>query len=336
MHFSKLNYSFANETTDIELSYLPENCKSVFCIAGSGSRFTPLLTKNPEFLDVVDSSIAQLYLAELRYELIKQSDYKSYLKLLGYSDASSVERINIFKALKLKNEICQFWLHTNTEWQKKGFIYIGSWEKKLLILRRLFYFFHFKDLSKVFNNNDSNSFPQLSWKLFCKYVLTESIVSRFLYSGQAKYNLPQPFGQFIEQRFLAQIKKNKLNFEFFLQFLFCGQLQSQTAWPLEAHKDIFELAKKSQTKVRFVQNNLSDISHFQYEFYSLSDCFSYLDASLAQKIVNQICASSIKSSVIIRYFMYHPEIDFKQASYFEVVEPSLDSVPIYKIMYFKT
>lgn len=336
MHFHKLNYSFANETTEVELSFLPENCKSVFCIAGSGSRFTPLLTKNPQHIDVVDSSLAQLYLAELRYELIKQTDYESYLKILGYKSASTFERINIFSQLNVKKELSDFWLKANIEWQKNGFIFIGSWEKKLKLLRKAFYFFHFKNLSDVFKNNQALRFPQTSWKVFCKLVLTESIVSKLLYSGQSKYNLPQPFGKFIRQQFLAQIKKNKLDVEFFLQFLFCGSLQSEAAWPLEAHKDIFELAKKSQTKVRFVQNNLSNINYFQYDFYSLSDCFSYLPDDVSQKIVDQISASSVKSAGIIRYFMYHPKINFNHIPHFQDLDASLDHVPIYKIIHFKT
>lgn len=336
MHFNKLNYSFANETTDIELSYLPQNCKSVFCIAGSGSRFTPLLTKNPQHIDVVDSSLAQLYLAELRYELIKQTDYESYLKVLGYKYATASDRINIFKSLKLKNEITDFWLQTNTEWQKKGFIFIGSWEKKLILLRKIFYCFHFKNLADVFKKNQPARFPQTSWNIFCKLILTESVVSKLLYSGQSKYNLPQPFGAFIRQQFLAQIKKNKIDIEFFLQFLFCGSLQSQSAWPLEAQKDIFDLAKISQTKVRFVQNNLSDISYFQYDFYSLSDCFSYLQDNVVQNIVDKISASSVKSSGIFRYFMYHPEINFNHIGYSQIIDSNLDCVPIYKIIHFKT
>jgi S-adenosylmethionine:diacylglycerol 3-amino-3-carboxypropyl transferase len=336
MHFEKLNYSFANETTDIELSFLPENAESIFCIAGSGSRFTPLLSKNPLNIDVYDSSLAQLYLAEVRYQAICQLNYTDYLKILGYLFSSAPERMNIFLSLKLPIENKNFWLKKNLEWQKKGFIFIGAWEKKLQILRKLFYLFHFKGMNKIFSENQGHLFPEKSWNIFCRTVLTENVVKKLLYSGQSKYNLEVPFGQYIQQKLLKQIQKNDLESEFFLQFLFCGKLLSSDAWPLEASESIFEASKKSTSQVQFVHKNINEIKRFNYNFYSLSDCFSYLSDVESQNIINQIGRSSVKSSGIIRYFMYRPSVDFSQYQFVENINSGLDRVPIYKIMHYRT
>lgn len=336
MHFEKLNYSFANETTEIELALMPENVESVFCIAGSGSRLTPLLSKNPIRMDVYDSSLNQLYISELRYQSIKQLDYESYLNLLGYTETTKADRISIFHRLILKSEIKIFWLHTNTEWQSKGFIFIGSWEKKLKLLNSIFRFFHFKNMNQVFEKNDAQLFPARAWNIFCKCILTKTVVSRLLYSGQSKYNLPLPFGKYISEQFLKQIKKNDLAHEFFMQFLFCGRLLSSAAWPLEARADIFKGVKLSQTQVRFVQKNLSDINTLDYNFYSLSDCFSYLSEADSQNVIDKICQSRIKSSGVFRYFMFRPGLELKKFSKIVEISSDFDKVPIYKIWSFST
>ncbi len=336
MHFDKLNYSFANETTDIELSAMPENAHSVFCIAGSGSRFTPLLSKNPVRMDVVDSSVAQLYIAELRYQAIKQLDFESYLKLLGYKTTTAHQRLNIFLSLDLKEDLKIFWLEKNTNWQKKGFIFIGSWEKKLQWLRRVFFLFHFKKLGSTFNSKSPKNFPMRAWNLFCRFILNESLVRKLLYSDQSKYNLPLPFSEFVNQQFKRQILKAPLDRNFFLQFLFCGNLLSPDSWPIEADSNIFEQAKKSTTKVSFVLKNLNEIKDFGYDFYSLSDCFSYLSDDDSQNFLNKIKASGVKVNGVIRYFMYHPDIDFSHFQYSENDYSNQEYVPIYKIIHFST
>ena len=336
MHFHKLNYSFANETTDIELSAMPENAQSVFCIAGSGSRFTPLLSKNPVRMDVIDSSVAQLYIAELRYQAIKQLDYDSYLKLLGYKPTTANQRLNIFSSLDLKTDLKIFWLEKNTNWQKKGFIFIGSWEKKLQLLRKAFFLFHFKKLDSIFSNNNPKDFPMRAWSLFCRFILNESLVRKLLYSDQSKYNLPLSFSIFVKQQFAKQILKPSLDRNFFMQFLFCGNLLSPESWPIEADRSIFEQIKKSTTKVLFVLKNLNEINSFGYDFYSLSDCFSYLSDADSQNFLNKIKASNVTANGVIRYFMYHPDIDFSHFRYSENDYSNQEHVPIYKIIHFST
>jgi S-adenosylmethionine:diacylglycerol 3-amino-3-carboxypropyl transferase len=333
MHFEKLNYSFANETTEIELAGLPENVRSVFCIAGSGSRFTPLLTKNPEKIDVVDSSLSQLYIAELRYQAIQKLSYENYLQLLGYQKADSQLRIDLLEDLELSSDQNHFWLNINTKWQARGFIFIGQWEKKLQILRKIFYIFHFKNMNSVFSSK--MKFPEKSWNFFCKVLLTEKVVRKLLYSDQSKYNLEKSFGQFIHDHFLTQIKKNRLNTEFFLQFLFCNELISSEAWPLEAQEDTFKKMKNAKTKVYFVHKKINDINMQGYDFYSLSDCFSYLSDVDSQKIINQLLSNKNQFSGVLRFFMYKPKLNFQTIQCSENDYSDLEKVPIYQITYFK-
>ncbi len=330
MHFNQLNYSLANEATDIELSHLEENTSKILCIAGSGSRFTPLLSKNPESIDVVDSSLQQLYMAELRYQCIKQLSYSEYLKILGYTICESAERLSIFKKIVLKKEIIIYFTDINTSWVQNGFLLIGSWEKKLQILRKIFYCFHFKNLTAVFQDNNKKKFPFYAWNLFCKLFLNEAVMGRFLYSGQSKYNRDLPLGQLLNSSFSNQIKSSQdLKSEFFMQLVFTGKLHP-SAWPIETDEIVFNRSKESKTKVQFLQKNLTEINFGDYNFYSLSDVFSYLPDQLSQKIIDQIAASDVKSKTILRYFMYEPKLSYADFK-FETIDNTLDSVPIYKI-----
>ena len=330
MHFEKLNYSFANETTEIELSYLADNCASVFCIAGSGSRFLPLLSKDPRRIDVVDSSKVQLYLAELRYQALKQLDYDSFLKILGYQKAKTEERLKIFNSLQLRQELVDFWLAQKQKWTPTGFIFIGAWEKKLNLLRKIFYFFHLKDLDPVFTDKKIK-FPSLSWSIFCNTVLSEALVRRLLYSGQSRYNLSISFGEFLKNSFFQQIQNSAdLEKEFFMQFVFCRKLLSEKAWPAEAQKNVFMQAKAAKTDVRFIQKNLIDVTDWTYNFYSFSDCFSYLSDFDTQRILDQIAQQKNPARLLLRFFMYQPHLNYSQYKVTEV-DPRLDYVPIYKI-----
>ena len=65
VYFSKLNYSFANEDTTVEMEILPKGAQRVVCVAGSGSRVLPLLAKKPHKLVCADLSEQQLYITEL-------------------------------------------------------------------------------------------------------------------------------------------------------------------------------------------------------------------------------------------------------------------------------
>lgn len=333
MHFNKLNYSFANESTEIEVRLLEENIESVFAIAGSGSRCLPLLSKNPKKLDIYDSSLPQLFITELRFSAVRLLKYDEFLKLLGYQECSAEERIILFNKLDLSLAAKNYWIQTQNIWSKNGFLLMGSWEKKLQILRKVFNFFHFKDLNRIFKNNLKQEFPQLSWKMFCKTVLNEFIFRHFLYSGTSKYNLDLSFGDFLKSQFSKQIMhSNDLNSEFFLKLLFTGEVDSDPlSWPLEAQKDVFEKAKKSKTEVKFHQKNLTEIQFGQHQFYSLSDCFSYLDDNASQKIMNQISGSNLNSTTVLRYFMYQPRLDFSGLQTQEIPSEH-DKVPIYKIL----
>ncbi len=330
MHFNQLNYSLANETTDIELIHLEENTSKILCIAGSGSRFTPLLSKNPESIDVVDSSLQQLYMAELRYQCIKQLSYSEYLKILGYTICESAERLSIFKKIVLKKEIIIYFTDINTSWVQNGFLLIGSWEKKLQILRKIFYCFHFKNLEKIFCDNNKVKFPFLAWNIFCKLFLNEAIIGRLLYSGQSKYNRELPLGQFLNTAFSKQIKLSEnLKNEFFMQLVFTGKLQP-SAWPIETDETVFKQSKQSKTRVQFLQKNLTELDYGDYNFYSLSDVFSYLPDQLSQKIIDQIASSDRHSKTVLRYFMYEPKLSYSDFNV-EIIDSTLDSVPIYKM-----
>lgn len=83
-YFNKLNYSLANEDTQIEYSLLPEQSHRVFTICGSGARVLPLIAKNPKQIKIVDVSQEQLWLCELRIAAAQQLTYDEFLYFLGY------------------------------------------------------------------------------------------------------------------------------------------------------------------------------------------------------------------------------------------------------------
>lgn len=334
MHFERLNYSFSNETTEIELNYLHKDEEKVLCIAGSGSRFTPLLSQNPKIMDVVDTSLLQLYLAQVRYKAIQKLEFHEYLKLLGYVETTILNRCDIFLKLNLPDEVKNFWMNQDLRWQKNGFLFIGRWEQKLQILRKIFFLFHFQNLESMFLENNKESFPNKSWQIFCRTILSEKLVSQFLYSGSSSYNLDISFGQYIYQNIINRIGRSRLDEEFFLQFLFAGKLLSQKSWPLEASEKIFDLCKHAQTQVQFIHKSLIDLAVLDYNFYSLSDCFSYLPTSAVQSFLDRIQKRQTRVYGVFRQFMFQHQLNLSRFKQVEKVDSELEKVPVYKIEYF--
>jgi S-adenosylmethionine-diacylglycerol 3-amino-3-carboxypropyl transferase len=155
-YFSDLNYTLSNEDTRIEFDLLPENAERVFSIAGSGARCLPLISKNPKYLDVIDMSVSQLYLCELRLAAMKTLSYEEYLFLLGYRGAlqsggdSGDDREVLFRKLTLSADATQYWNERKEGWKPRGFILLGRWESHFQKLGYLFREVLQCDFSKVF------------------------------------------------------------------------------------------------------------------------------------------------------------------------------------------
>jgi len=326
-YFSDLNYTLANEDTQVEFDLLPENVSRVFSIAGSGARCLPLIARHPKELDVVDMSVSQNYLCELRFEAMKVLNYDEYLFLMGYRGglqsglSEGDDRKQIFEKVYLSPEAKRYWSERSAGWSPRGFILLGRWESHFQKLGHLFRDVLKCDFSKVFEAQSlaeqvelyEKHWPHVRWKSFIRIAASEYVFNKFLYKGhfsgrsEAKTEARAPW-EFVTQEFDRIFRTQLVRKNYFMQILFLGKIAYEEGLPLEAQLHIFERVKKAPTKVNYLLGNLLEhLPKKNYDFISLSDTISYLPADDANQILQRLHAETKSGSqMVIRSFMRAP------------------------------
>ena len=332
-YFSDLNYTLSNEDTRIEYDLLPQDADRVFSIAGSGARCMPLIARHPKVLDVVDMSVSQNYLGELRYQAIKVLSYEEYLFFMGYRGAlqsgsdEGDDRMHLIERIKLSADAKKYWLDRRDGWVPRGFILLGKWESHFQKLGFMFRNVLQCDFSKVFEAQSlpeqvelyEKHWPHIRWKSFMRIAASEYVFNKFLYKGHfsgssdAKTESRAPW-EFLIEEFDRIFRTQMVRKNYFMQILFLGKIAYEEGLPYEAHQAIFDKVKTSPTKVNYLLGNLLDhLPKKAYDFISLSDTISYLDQQDANQILQKLHKDTpVKSQMVIRSFLKAPNaIDTK-------------------------
>jgi S-adenosylmethionine-diacylglycerol 3-amino-3-carboxypropyl transferase len=327
-YFSDLNYTLANEDTQIEYRLMPDNAKAVFSVAGSGARCLPLIAKNPDEIHVVDMSVSQLYLCELRYQAAKVLTYEEWLYFLGYRGGlqdGSLEgdtRLELFERIQLSTEAYKYWTDRKQGWEKRGFILLGRWEGHFQKLGKIFKDYLKCDFSGIFKAQNlpeqidlyDKTWPHVRWKSFLRILASEYVFNKFLYKGHfagksSHKTESRPPYQLVEEEFKRVFTTQLARKSYFMQILFLGEIRYEEGLPLEAHRRIFEAIKAANTKVHYHLGNLLDVlPKTAFDFISLSDTISYIPTDRAEKILQDLHPKTPKGTrVVIRSFMRAPQ-----------------------------
>jgi S-adenosylmethionine-diacylglycerol 3-amino-3-carboxypropyl transferase len=327
-YFSDLNYTLANEDTRIEFDLLPMNADQVFCIAGSGSRVLPLIAKNPRRIEVVDMSVSQLYLTELRYQATKVMSYEEWLFFFGYrgalqsggSDAGD-DRAALFDRVVLSSEARQYWQERREGWTTRGFIFLGRWESHFQKLGKIFREYLRCDFTPIFEAQNlpeqielwKKHWPAMRFTAFMRVAASEYVFNKYLYKGHFAGNEggrteQKPPYQFLEEAFHRIFHTQLVRKGYFLQVLFLGKIRFEEGLPLEAHQSVFDAVKAARTELTYRVGNLLEIlPEKAWDFVSLSDTVSYLSAPDANALLKiQNAATRPGSTMVIRSFLRAP------------------------------
>jgi S-adenosylmethionine-diacylglycerol 3-amino-3-carboxypropyl transferase len=325
-YFEKLNYTLSNEDTRVEFEILKPNEAQVFAIAGSGARVLPLIAKNPKEIDVIDLAQPQLFLVELRLAAAKALDYEEYLFFIGYrgalpgGSATGDSRLSLFKRLELSEDCREFWQSNEKQWVPRGFVLLGKWENHFQKLGFLFRNVLKMNLTPIFEAQSLDEqlalykkhFNTFIFRNFLRVVGSEFVFNKFLYKGHfsgASENRTEKRSpaEFLIAEFERLFTTTLVRKNYFLQVLFLGFIRYEEGLPLEAHRFIIDLLKKSSTKVNYLQGDLVTLlKHAPYNFISLSDTISYLSQSDASSILQKLKCPA-KSHIVIRSFLKAPQ-----------------------------
>lgn len=327
-YFSDLNYTLANEDTQVEYGLLPDHVQTVFSIAGSGARCLPLMARNPKDLHIIDMSVSQLYLCELRLQAARVMSYQEWLYFMGYrgglqnGNMSGDSRIELFEKIKLSSEALQYWSERKSGWKPKGFILLGRWEshfQKLGIIFRDYLKCDFSEIFKAHNLDEQKSlyqshWPHKRWKTFLRILASEYVFNKYLYkghfSGTSENRTDQrPPYQLVHEEFERIFTTQLVRKSYFMQILFLGEIRFEEGLTFEAHERIFEQIKNSKTQIHYHHGNLLDVLPTKaFDFVSLSDTISYIPAEKAKTILQDLHKDTAKRTrVVIRSFMRAPQ-----------------------------
>lgn len=326
-YFHNLNYTLSNEDTRVEYALLKSDLDSVFSIGGSGSRVLPLIARNPKRLDVIDLSSEQLALIELRHAAARALTRDEFLFFLGYrgglpNDSNTEDsRRDLFRKLDLAPATAKFWQEREAHWRPRGFIFLGRWENHFQKLGRVFRDVLRIDSRPIFEAHSldeqrdlfKKNFKPLLFRGFVKIAASEFVFNKFLYKGHFSGSAgvkteSRPPSVFIEEEFTRLFTQTLIRKNYFLQVLFLGGILYEEGLPLEARADVLDAIKTSQTKVNYLQADLTTvINEKAYDFLSLSDTISYLPTDVAGNLLKSLPFDTRPGSrVVIRSFLRRP------------------------------
>ena len=321
MDFNRLNYSLANEDSQLEYDCVRAHADHVVCIAGSGARALPLLAKAPKKLTLVDLSQAQLQLSELRLELLRTLEYHEFCAFLGYAgNMTGAERLAIFSRLDLKpaTRAALFELFHANQWTAP--IYYGRWERGMRKMSRLIRMicgrhvltpFDFHDLAQQLHHLKGR-IGLWRWRLAIGLLGHTTALKALRYGGgHPQLNLARTNYRFYRTK-LGRAWQNSLAREsFFLQLLLLGKIHHATGAPLEAEEKVFSAMQQAarSTTIEYVCSDLTTYlqGQRQISFISASDIASYLGPNEAASLYTAMAeALAPEGLAVCRYYRHRP------------------------------
>ncbi len=331
-YFSQLNYTLANEDTDLELAIVRKmGARHVLAVCGSGGRSLPLAAAGAESLTCLDLADEQLWLAALRLATILQLSFQEFCLFWGFPpcqpEADCAQRKKLFESLHLESSVHDFFQKLFQEQKWQGLIYVGGWERSIIsvpkLLRPLFGRFYdrifaFEDMASQvrYMNQKLDSFL---WKLLPRLVLrvfgNAAYFNAKLYKGRfVRKNIPEGYFDFYRNAFRKMFATGLNRKNFFLQLVFLGRLKYPEGNPIEAQVEVFAAAKQSllqTTRVRFVKASIFDFAargEQAFDFVSLSDVPSYLEGELEREYLQALRPSLAPGAIVVsRCYLRVPE-----------------------------
>jgi len=353
-YFNKLNYTLANEDTELEFSLLPENSNHVLAIAGSGSRILPLFAKGPKKISICDFSHEQLALTELRIQTVKSLTYKEFLGFWGYEDLASNKRQEYFESLNVSKEFQKTLKNILTSTNFEGLIYKGKYERMLIKFQSIIKFILGKEINSLEKIEDLNEFhvylkhrfPKLKWKLLVSILGNSTLFNAFLYKGShPKKNIKISYRKYYFDIFQKLFKFLIPKESFFLQMIFFGKVKFIQGAPFETSEILFEKMKTGINKshINFYQGDLfSTLKRINdpISFLSFSDILSYFPEEIEKNYMQTIKMKLAPKAITVnRYYLrVHNELDL--AGYKNITNDHLDllnkeKTQIYQILIYE-
>jgi S-adenosylmethionine-diacylglycerol 3-amino-3-carboxypropyl transferase len=271
------------------LAVLARRRLKILSVGSAGDNALSFLKFKPERLAIVDLSVAQTALIELKFQALKELSFDDFLQVQGFGNRSE-ERLRLFDGLadRLSEPAREYW-RLNRPLIEAGLAYQGR-------LDAYFKKFREKVVAQVWQPESLRemvSTSDLKTQMRCwksgKLELLKSAVDEFFsktslslegrHESQFAYVKEENLGPLFLSRFLRLIQTQLISENPYLHLFLTGQpLTASSAVPL-LNRGEFESLKEGAAAVEIVSQDLESFLAEQageFDFMNLSDVFEYL------------------------------------------------------------
>ena len=284
--FDLIRYSQVWEDADLLINALHINENDiVLSIASAGDNAFALLAQNPVKVYAVDLNFAQIACCELRKAMYRQLAHKEHL-IFGGVIHGEMDRIEVFKTLKLPQEVREYWEH-NIAFIKTGFMTQGKFERYFKLFReKILPFVHTRrriaELIEPKTGEQRRIFYDKVWNNRRWRMMFALFFSRFV---MGRFGRDREFFKFVEgsvaDRILMRARHALSELDAsqnpYLQFILYGKYAS--AFPYSLRVENYEKIRNNIDKIEFRKTS---IEAFTVDFagqitaFNLSDIFEYM------------------------------------------------------------
>ncbi|HYX32306.1 MAG TPA: DUF3419 family protein [Oligoflexus sp.] len=331
-YFNSLNYSIANEDVAYELGICRQiKPKKILAICGSGARFLPLASTQPEKITALDLATQQLALADLRRSVMQHYPLQDYQRFLGYPPYSTgefkAERAALFAELDIRPSTRSYFQELFRQINWEGLLYQGRWEQTFIGIPnkvRLLVGSAYDNIFQFETQDEQDRFfaEKLNDRVWCSVPAAvlmlmgnATFFNTVLYRGSfVRKNIPDSYFDFYSSAFKRLFANGLTRENFFLQICFLGRLQYPEGNPLEAHPDIYpkaQAALQAGTAIELVERDILSFAaktQEKYDFVSLSNVPSYFSGAPESNYLQSLTRCLNRGAlVVVRCYLRVPQ-----------------------------
>lgn len=315
--FSIIRYSQCWEDTEILLEALDINENDICLgIASAGDNIFSMLSKNPKKVIAIDLSLPQLYLLELKREIIRKFDYQEMILFFGVISKDNNKntkkiRKEMYEEIRknLQEKTKEYWDY-NIEIIERGINHAGKLEKFFRIFNhKILPFIHSKKtINKFFEKKsleERKKFYDKKWENF-RWKLTFRIFFSNLVIG--KLGRDKEFFKYVEKdiatTMLSQIKYASTELDPhenpYINY-FLTQNYRLDSLPYFLTEENFGKIKSNLNKLEIVCDTLEEYLEkidFKIDKFNLSDIFEYMSVENYTKLMEIIYKNCLDNALL--------------------------------------
>ena len=318
--FSIIRYSQCWEDTEILLEALDINENDICLgIASAGDNIFSMLSKNPKKVIAIDLSLPQLYLLELKRDIIRKFDYQEMILFFGVISRDNKKntkkiRKEMYEEIRknLQEKTKEYWDY-NIKIIERGINHAGKLEKFFRIFNhKILPFIHSKKTINKFIEKKSleerKKFYDKKWENF-RWKLTFRIFFSNLVIG--KLGRDKEFFKYVEKdiatTMLSQIKYASTELDPhenpYINY-FLTQNYRLDSLPYFLTEKNFRKIKSNLNKLEIVCDTLEEYLEkidFKIDKFNLSDIFEYMSVENYAKLM-EIIYKNCSDNALLSYW----------------------------------